>query len=128
VAPHLWKKLLPIRWIRWRSVQPTDRPQGRESDDKVISHSRVFVDTFPGAVAETGCDPSPPEVGAPTGSGDLHELTNDAKLGRLDHNDITLFKCRAAIEDLAGREPAGERGNPSACAWPSKRGCAATKA
>jgi len=41
-----------------------------ESDDAVISRSRVFVDIYARALAEaeTCCNPSPPETGVPTGS------------------------------------------------------------
>ena len=77
----------------------------RESDDEVISRSRVFVDTYAGALAEAGDLLLPIAAGnwrADRVCGDLHELTNGTKAGRLDADDITLFKSvGAAIEDLA---------------------------
>jgi ornithine cyclodeaminase/alanine dehydrogenase-like protein (mu-crystallin family) len=61
--------------------------------------------------------------------GDLHELTADAELGRLDRNAITLFKLVGApIEDLAAASRLLNAANPSSYARPSERGGAATKA
>jgi hypothetical protein len=42
----------------------------RKSDDAVVSHSGVFVDTYPARSPkpETCCNPSPPDARAPTGS------------------------------------------------------------
>jgi ornithine cyclodeaminase/alanine dehydrogenase-like protein (mu-crystallin family) len=106
-------------------------PQMRESDDAAISRSRIFVDTYPGALAEAGDLLQP--IAAESWSadricGDLHELTTDAKRGRLDRNDITLFKSvGAAIEDLAAASLLVNEANPGSLARP-ERGSAATKA
>jgi ornithine cyclodeaminase len=106
--------------------------QMRESDDAVISRSRVFVDTYPGALAEAGDVLQPIAAGnwsADRICGDLHELTSGAKAGRLDRNDITLFKSvGAAIEDLAAARLLVNEANPSSLARLPERGCAATKA
>jgi ornithine cyclodeaminase len=107
-------------------------PQMRESDDAAVSRSRVFVDTYPGALAEAGDLLQPIAAGrwsADRICGDLHELANDAKPGRLDRDDITLFKSvGAAIEDLAAASLLVNEGNPSSHARRPERGCAATKA
>jgi ornithine cyclodeaminase/alanine dehydrogenase-like protein (mu-crystallin family) len=107
-------------------------PQMRESDDEVISRSRVFVDTYAGALAEAGDLLQPIAAGtwsADRVCGDLHELTNGAKPGRLDADDITLFKSvGAAIEDLAAASLLVNEAKASSHAQPPERGCAATKA
>ena len=80
-------------------------PQMRESDDEAVRRSRVFVDTYAGALAEAGDLLQPIASGcwrAADVCADLHELTSGAKPGRLSADDITLFKSvGAAIEDLA---------------------------
>lgn len=107
------------------------RPQMRESDDEAISRSRVFVDTYPGTLAEAGDLLQPIAAGnwsADRICGDLHELTANAKPGRLDRDDITLFKSvGAAIEDLAAASLLVHEANPNSLAHP-ERGSAATKA
>jgi len=107
-------------------------PQMRESDDEVILRSRVFVDTYAGALAEAGDLLQPIAAGtwsADRVCGDLHELTNGAKPGRLDADDITLFKSvGAAIEDLAAASLLVNEAKASSHAQPPERGCAATKA
>jgi ornithine cyclodeaminase/alanine dehydrogenase-like protein (mu-crystallin family) len=107
-------------------------PQMRESDDEVISRSRVFVDTRAGALAEAGDLLQPIAAGrwsADRICGDLHELTTGAKQGRLDRDDITLFKSvGAAIEDLAAASLLVNEANPSSLARSPERGSAITKA
>lgn len=107
-------------------------PQMRESDDEAISCSRVFVDTYAGAFAEAGDLLQPIAAGnwrADRVCGDLHELTTDARPGRLDRNDITLFKSvGAAIEDLAAASLLVNEANPSSLAHSPERGRATTKA
>jgi ornithine cyclodeaminase len=80
-------------------------PQMRESDDEVLLRSRVFVDTYAGALAEAGDLLQPIASGrwqAEAICGDLQELTGGARPGRLAADEITLFKSvGAAIEDLA---------------------------
>jgi ornithine cyclodeaminase/alanine dehydrogenase-like protein (mu-crystallin family) len=107
-------------------------PQMRESDDAAISRSRVFVDTYGGALAEAGDLLQPIAAGRWSTDricGDLHELTNGTKPGRLDRDDITLFKSvGTAIEDLAAANLLVNEADPSSHPLPSARGCAATKA
>lgn len=107
-------------------------PQMRESDDEAISRSRVFIDTHAGAMAEAGDLLQPIAAGkwsADRICGDLHELTNGTKPGRLDRDDITLFKSvGAAIEDLTAASLLVNEANPSSLARPPERGSAATKA
>ncbi|MGV7212287.1 ornithine cyclodeaminase family protein [Bradyrhizobium sp. UFLA05-112] len=77
----------------------------RESDDEAVCRSRVFVDTYGGALAEAGDLLQPIAAGrwdAARICGDLHELTSGARPGRLEESEITLFKSvGAASEDLA---------------------------
>jgi ornithine cyclodeaminase/alanine dehydrogenase-like protein (mu-crystallin family) len=107
-------------------------PLMRESDDAAISRSRVFIDTYGGALAEAGDLLQPIAAGSWSADdicGDLHELTNGTKPGRLDRDDITLFKSvGAAIEDLAAASLLVNEADPSSHARPPERGCAATKA
>ncbi|GLR84472.1 ornithine cyclodeaminase [Bradyrhizobium iriomotense] len=80
-------------------------PKMRESDDEAVCRSRVFVDTYGGALAEAGDLLQPIAAGrwdAARICGDLHELTSGARPGRLEESEITLFKSvGAASEDLA---------------------------
>jgi ornithine cyclodeaminase len=107
-------------------------PQMRESDDEVISRSRVFVDTYTGALAEAGDLLLPIAAGnwrADRVCADLHELTTGAKAGRLDADDITLFKSvGAAIEDLAAASLLVNEAKASSHERPPERASAATKA
>ncbi len=81
------------------------RPTMRESDDEAVCRSRVFVDTYGGALAEAGDLLQPISAGSWQPSeicGDLHELTRGARPGRIHDDEITLFKSvGAALEDLA---------------------------
>ncbi|EJN09269.1 putative ornithine cyclodeaminase, mu-crystallin, partial [Bradyrhizobium sp. YR681] len=105
------------------------RPQMRESDDDAVLRSRVFVDTYAGALAEAGDLLQP--IAAKRWSadricGDLHELTNGTRPGRLDRSEITLFKSvGAAIEDLTA---ASLLANPASLTRSPERGRATTKA
>jgi len=80
-------------------------PEMRETDDDAVCRSRVFVDTYAGALKEAGDLLQPIAAGRWEASmvcGDLHELTSGLKSGRLSQQEITLFKSvGAAIEDLA---------------------------
>jgi ornithine cyclodeaminase len=104
-------------------------PQMRESDDDAVLRSRVFVDTYAGALAEAGDLLQPIAAGSWSADrlcGDLHELTNGTKPGRLDRNEITLFKSvGAAIEDLTA---ASLLASPSSLVRSPERGRATTKA
>jgi ornithine cyclodeaminase len=104
-------------------------PRMRESDDDAVLRSRVFIDTYAGALAEAGDLLQPIAAGrwsADRICGDLHELTNGTKSGRLDRNEITLFKSvGAAIEDLTA---ASLLANPSSLVRSPERGRSTTKA
>jgi ornithine cyclodeaminase len=80
-------------------------PKMRESDDEAVCRSRVFVDTYGGALAEAGDLLQPMTAGrwrADAVCGDLHELTSGSRGGRTSEDEITLFKSvGTAIEDLA---------------------------
>lgn len=89
------------------------KPDMRESDDQAIKLSRVFVDTYEGALSEAGDIVQALESGAFTPddiAGDLHQLTRGERAGRRYYNQITLFKSvGASIEDLAAAQLALER-------------------
>jgi len=79
-------------------------PAMRESDNHLMEHARIFVDTRDGALSEAGdlLQPlsdgiiSPDDVLA-----ELHELSKGLHPGRNNHNEITVFKSvGTALEDL----------------------------
>jgi len=81
------------------------KPEMRETDDEVLSRSRVFVDTREGALAEAG-DLLQPMAKGILQAGDivaeLTELASNQKPGRDSLDEITLFKSvGASLEDLA---------------------------
>ncbi len=77
----------------------------READDAAIARSRVFVDTYAGALAEAADIVEPLERGVIARKdvlGELAELVRNTVAGRTGDDDITLFKSvGTAIEDLA---------------------------
>ena len=77
----------------------------REVDDDAVARSRVFVDTYAGALAEAADVIEPIERGIIAREhirGELAELVNGVVPGRRDAGEITLFKSvGTAIEDLA---------------------------
>jgi alanine dehydrogenase len=83
------------------SFQPTKR----ESDDDVVLRSRIFVDTFHGALHEGGDVVEPLSRGVITREsieGELADLASGRVSGRVKDDEITLFKSvGTAIEDLA---------------------------
>lgn len=80
-------------------------PAMRESDERAIAVSSVFVDTRAGALKEAGDIVQAIAEGtlkAGDIKGDLFELTRGTAKGRVSADEITLFKSvGAAIEDLA---------------------------
>jgi ornithine cyclodeaminase len=80
-------------------------PAMRESDERAIAVSSVYVDTRTGALKEAGDIVQAIAEGAlkPEGiRGDLFDLTRGTAKGRGSADEITLFKSvGAAIEDLA---------------------------
>ena len=77
----------------------------REVDDAAVARSRIYVDTYAGALAEAADIIEPIERGVIARDdlrGELAELVTGAASGRSDAGEITLFKSvGTAIEDLA---------------------------
>ena len=80
-------------------------PDTRESDDAAVRRSRIFVDTFEGALAEAGdlLDPiARGVIGRERVEWELADLVHRRVEGRRSTEEITLFKSvGTAIEDLA---------------------------
>lgn len=80
-------------------------PTKRESDDDVVRTARIFVDTFEGALSEAGDLVDPLNRGVIARhdiQGELADLVKGRVTGRLDSQQITLFKSvGTALEDLA---------------------------
>jgi ornithine cyclodeaminase/alanine dehydrogenase-like protein (mu-crystallin family) len=79
--------------------------QMRESDDMTVLRSRVYVDTYAGALKEGGDIVQPISDGIISGGdivGEMSELVKGDAHGRRTNDEITLFKSvGAALEDLA---------------------------
>ena len=77
----------------------------READDETISKSSVYLDTFQGGLKESGDIVIPIQNGTLKKEdikGDLFQLSSKETEGRLNNNEITVFKSVGhAIEDLA---------------------------
>lgn len=80
-------------------------PVKREADDDVVLRSRIFVDTFEGALSEAGdlLDPlARGVIGRERIEGELADLVCGRVAGRRTGEEIILFKSvGTAIEDLA---------------------------
>lgn len=80
----------------------------REVDDAAVARSRVFVDTYAGALAEAADINEPLERGVIQRAdviGELRELVSGTVAGRHAADEITLFKSvGTAIEDLAAAQ------------------------
>jgi len=80
----------------------------READDAAVARSRVYVDTYAGALAEAADIVEPLERGVIARAdvlGELAELVAGEVAGRESPTDITLFKSvGTAIEDLAAAQ------------------------
>ena len=80
-------------------------PTRRECDDEAVRRSRIYVDTFSGALVEAGDLVLPLRrnvIRRTDVVGDLHALCRGKVAGRSSANEITLFKSvGSAIEDLA---------------------------
>lgn len=91
-------------------------PQMRESDDALIAHADIYVDTRSGALAEAGDILQPIAAGAWSADrlkGDLHDLTAGRVPGRTDPSAITVFKSvGAALEDLVAAQLLVDTGTP----------------
>jgi len=77
----------------------------READDDAVERSRVFVDTYAGALSEAGDLTQPIERGVITREhviAELAQVLRGEARGRQAPRDITLFKSvGTALEDLA---------------------------
>ncbi len=84
------------------------QPHTREADTETIRHSRVIVDTYPGAKTEMGALLIPLQEGAIEAdhiASDLHELVSGKRQGRRTREEITVFNSvGCALEDLAAAE------------------------
>jgi len=80
----------------------------READDAAVARSRVYVDTYAGALAEAADIVEPLERGVITREqvrGELAELVAGSVPGRCAADEITLFKSvGTALEDLAAAQ------------------------
>lgn len=80
-------------------------PTRREADDAAIVRSRIFVDTFEGALAEAGDLLDPIRRGVISReqiAGELADLASGRMRGRRSEDEIILFKSvGTALEDLA---------------------------
>jgi ornithine cyclodeaminase len=80
-------------------------PAKREADDDVVLRSRLFVDSYEGALAEAGDLLQPLERGVIARErieGELSDLVSGRVTGRQGAEEIVLFKSvGTAIEDLA---------------------------
>ena len=83
-------------------------PSKREADDDVVERSRIFVDTFEGALAEAGDLLDPLARGIIDRKrivGELADLVCGRVAGRVNGDEIILFKSvGTAIEDLAASQ------------------------
>lgn len=77
----------------------------REVDDDAVAHSRIVVDSYQGALSEAGDLLVPLERGVITRArvvAELAELVRGEEVGRLNAQEITLFKSvGTALADLA---------------------------
>ena len=80
-------------------------PDKRECDDEVMRRSRIFVDTFAGALAEAGDLLDPLRrgiIGRERIEAELADLVTGRVIGRRSDEEIITFKSvGAALEDLA---------------------------
>lgn len=100
--------LLEGRWLRRGSfvdLVGSFSPERREADDETVRRSRIFVDTFEGALAEAGDLLDPLRRGVISRErieGELADLVSGRVTGRRDDQEVVLFKSvGSAIEDLA---------------------------
>lgn len=104
------------RWLKrgvFVDLVGSFKPSTREADDDVVLRSRIFVDTFEGALAEAGDLLDPLERGILRRErieGELADLVSGRVTGRVDQSESILFKSvGTAIEDLAAVQLIVER-------------------
>jgi alanine dehydrogenase len=100
--------VLAGKWLKARTfvdLVGSFSPDKREADDDVVRRSRIFVDTFEGALTEAGDIVDPLSRGVIDRkhiAGELKDLVTGRITGRASSDETTLFKSvGAAIEDLA---------------------------
>jgi alanine dehydrogenase len=103
--------VLQGRWLKpgaFVDLVGSFSPHKRETDDEAVQRARIFVDTFEGALNEAGDLLDPMARGAIDRTrieAELADLVASRKVGRLNDNEITLFKSvGVALEDLAAAQ------------------------
>lgn len=103
--------VLAGRWLKpgtFVDLVGSFSPSKREADDDVILRSRIFVDTFEGAMSEAGDILDPLARGVIERrriEGELADLVRGRLTGRVRDDEIILFKSvGTAIEDLAAAQ------------------------
>jgi ornithine cyclodeaminase len=100
--------VLAGKWLRpgaFVDLVGSFSPTRREADDEAVVRSRIFVDTFEGALTEAGDLLQPLERGLIVRDrieGELSDLVSGRTTGRRGADEIILFKSvGSSIEDLA---------------------------
>jgi alanine dehydrogenase len=103
--------VLAGRWLKagaFVDLVGSFSPTKREVDDEVVRRSRIFVDTFEGALSEAGDILEPLArgvIGRERIEGELADLVCGRVTGRQGADEILLFKSvGTAIEDLAAAQ------------------------
>ena len=103
--------VLAGRWLRegvFVDLVGGFSPDRREADDEVVRRSRIFVDTFEGAMTEAGdiLDPlSRGVIARAQVEASLADLTSGRHAGRISDREVVTFKSvGTAIEDLAAAQ------------------------
>jgi ornithine cyclodeaminase/alanine dehydrogenase-like protein (mu-crystallin family) len=103
--------VLAGRWLRegtFVDLVGGFSPDKREADDDVMKRSRIFVDTFAGAMAEAGdiLDPlSRGVIAREQVEAELADLASGRHVGRITDSELVTFKSvGTAIEDLAAAQ------------------------
>jgi ornithine cyclodeaminase len=118
--------VLAGRWLREGALVDLVggfSPDKREADDDVMRRSRIFVDTFEGAMTEAGdiLDPlSRGVIAREQVEAELADLVRGRHVGRVTDKELVTFKSvGTAIEDLAAAQAVlaaaseSDNGNPS---------------
>jgi ornithine cyclodeaminase len=100
--------VLAGRWLRegtFIDLVGGFSPDKREADDEVVRRSRIFVDTFEGAMTEAGDILDPLSRGVIVRAqveAELADLASGRHAGRSTREELVIFKSvGTAIEDLA---------------------------
>ncbi len=103
--------VLAGRWLRegaFVDLVGGFSPDRREADDDVLRRSRIFVDTFEGAMTEAGDILDPLSRGVITREqveAQLADLASGRHVGRVADDELVTFKSvGTAIEDLAAAQ------------------------